>query len=260
MIGQKEFAGLCLLCVLAVTAFAASSASAAVNGTTAFTCNPVAIGGASTRGFKDAHCKEAAEGTAVKFEHVAIAEGTNTSINGGNANTTSDTTGAEKSILHVTTTGIELKVTATTVSLSGSMVNKLEGGEHVIHGTGVITYEGVTVDPEQCSVAGGKIVTKELTATTLGQGMGVKIQPVVGNVLAEFTVEGPTCPEAEKGLVKVTGSLVATPEGATLTTTRAGITAQGTLKVRNVIAGLEGKVTIKNSNSGTPLTATTVET
>jgi hypothetical protein len=99
----------------------------------------------------------------------------------------------------------------------------------------------------------------------LNEEMVVKFEPAEGTLFAEFEVEGCSV-AALNGPYKVEGSLKATPEGATLSTTREGVTTQGTLKVRGQKAGIAGSITIEGedpedgTDSFTPLTTTTITT
>lgn len=263
MIGRRFTGAVCLLCALGVLAAQSASAQLA---TTAVTCRKGTGIGAT---FRFEHCTPG-EGTG-EFGHFAIANGTKTEITAGNAKTNLGTNGSTPSFFHLSLLGIELELKAETVVAVGFMEN---GEQSVInekepvmlaHGTGTITFEGVTVvKPEfgVCAVEGAKVVTKELTGTTFGQGMGLKIQPREGSTLAVFKITGASCPAGVLGDYVVSGSLVVTPEGSTLTATRAGSTAQGTLKTRNKVAGLDSKLTISGREFGaggayTPLSATT---
>jgi hypothetical protein len=93
---------------------------------------------------------------------------------------TNETTGLsiEPFFLHSVQSGVEQELKATAVSAVGVVENKEESGEMFIHGKAVTTYTGVTVVKpagKGCSVKGEKIVTKELTATTKGQGTQRKL-------------------------------------------------------------------------------------
>jgi len=242
MTGQKSILSLCMVCALALSAFAAQGAAAATS-TTAVTC----VAGASND-FSDNHCKTASAGGG--FGHVAITENTNIKGSGG------------ETILRSTQSGINVELKSTSLTGTGTMANSLVGEDHRASGTGVITYEGVTVKAPSgkgCEVAGGKVITNELAATTAGQGMGLKFTPATGETFAEFTIEGCGATEALKalnGVYKTTGSVIGTPEGATTVTTHAGTTAQATLKLRGQNAGIAGALEIEGA-TGTPIAATT---
>jgi hypothetical protein len=268
MTGRRAIASLCMLSALAFSAFGAQTAGAATNGTTAFTCRNV---GGTSGGFTKAHCKEADKGAGA-FAHMAIAEDTTTELIGTNEKTGSDTNTTTIWRLKDVTAGIILEFQATGVSATGSMTNKKAGnGEHLAAGTGQIRFAGVTVTApvgKGCKVKGGEIVTNTLEATTAGQGMGVKFTPLAGEVLAKFEVEGCVAPLNIhfNTTYEVKGSVVGTPDGATINFTHAGTTAQGTLFLNGQKAGIEGSMTVsgRDPNLGeslyTPLSPITVET
>lgn len=248
MTGLRTTVGICVLCAFALAGI--TTAPAAAVGARAYTCEklvPPEVGP-----FTDSHCTNRSTGV---YGHVSIAFGATTEYTGGNANTSAETTSAAPSFFHTTVTGVELELKATTVTTSGSMENKEVGGEAVAHGVGTITYEGITVVKPGggvCTVEGGKVVTKEVTAITVASGL--KIQPKEGSTFAEFNIinGAGTCPEAVKGNYKVTGSIIGAINGATVNTTRAGSTEQSTLKTRNKAAGLDGTVTLKAKKPGDP--------
>jgi hypothetical protein len=264
MTGRRSIIGLCLLCAFAFSAFAAQSASAAIAGTTAFTCKKLGPG----HNFTKAHCKEgdfsAGKG---EYEHVAFKEGTTTTITGGDTATEGEPN--TLTTLHVTQLGVKVELKSTNVHGHGHMFNLTNASkEHYIHGEGVIEYTEVSVFPEKlkCVLEGGKVVTNELTATSEGQGMKLKFTPKEGEVFATFTLKGCT-EESFNGKYEVKGSLITKPiDGATIETDATEVTNQGTLKVRNLKAGIAGALTIKGTDveagdtEDTPLSATTVET
>ena len=268
MTGRRTIVGLCLLCALAFSAFAAQGASAATKGTTQFTCKEVAAG---TGTFTKAHCKPGDAGKG-DFSHVTVAENETTELVGSNEKTNAATNGAEKTILHANVVGLETEIVAATVHGTGSATNlKDPTGEHFVEGTGVINYTGAELlkpQPTKCKLEKTEYSTKELRATTTGQGDFLKFEPKEGETFIEFNVisNAPeTCPASIIGNYKVTGSIKGTPEGATTTFTRAGTTEQNTLKLRGQKAGVEGKLTISGRAKGsggtyTPLSVTTIET
>jgi hypothetical protein len=251
-----------MLCALVFSAFAAQSASAL--GTTAFTCKEEAK---AEFKYKDAHCKEVSTGgNTGKFNHVAFA--VPTEIIGTNEKTEAETTLPRPSKLHATLNGVKVTLDATGVSGTGTMENKEVGTEMVASGTGVITYTGVTVTPpfeENCEVAGGSVVTSKLKAETVPTGL--KFAPETGEVFATFEIvtkagaHAEVCPIIKK--YSVVGSVIGTIEGATTTSTAAGTTAQGTLRLESKEgpkAGLDGAITISGRTGGagayTPLSVT----
>lgn len=261
MINLRMRAVTCLVCVWTVGAIVADHASA-VNGTTVYTCRAV-VPSAGTAGFAREHCKpDDALPSNAAFEHVSVTQDTTTELTVTNDKTNINTNAAEPTTTHVALTGIEISIRAGSEHGTGTIINKLDPtNEHYVHAVGIVSRTEVTVvKPAGCAVTGGTITSKELTTTSTGQGMGIKFQPKEGTTLAEFNVEGATCPEAVKGSYKATGSYVATVDGATLVFDN--VTEQGTLKLRNVKAGVEGKLTLSGrANSGeayTPLSMTTV--
>jgi hypothetical protein len=262
-----------MLFALLVSAFAAQGASAATKGTTVVTCKegPGDVG--STWG--DAHCKEVGTG----FGHYAVGPETTTELDGSNI-----TTGSERSVakLHSVQAGVEEEFQAKVVKRgSGStpwVKNLTTGKEHYIEGEGRLLYEEIEVTKpagKGCKVEGGKVETKQLKAHTMGiateeiprlnEQMVIKFEPASGTTFAEFNVV--ECSVGSlNGPYTVTGSLKATPKGATLETTGAGVTGQGKLFVRGQKAGIDGAITINGRDPAasetlyTPLSVTTIET
>lgn len=260
MTGRRTIVGLCMLCALLVSAIAAQGASAA--GTTGYTCKNMGAG----PGFSDAHCTTASGGG--PFQHVAIANNTTTELTGGAAGNTR---------LKATIGGIATELVAPTLSGSGWMENKEEGGEMYAFGEGTITYTNVTVaspagkgckvSTDNGGVAGeeGLVHTNALKATTKGQGDRLKFEPASGEVFATFIISGCTGSAALEALNKtytVTGNVSGVPSGATTKFTHTDTTNQNTLKLNGSIkAGIEGDLELESrANSGqgyTPLAATT---
>lgn len=271
MIKRRTILALFVLCALLGAAVAAQSAAASSKGTTGFTCKEVAKGGAGTVGFKDAHCKEPAEGEAVKYEHFAFPPDTTTELTVSNTTTEG---GTQIAILKATIFGIVLELQATGVHAEGTMENKLNAAtqEHYARGQSATTYSGVTVTiptGKGCKVKGGEIKTNNLTWTTAEQGMLGKLAPTEGTTIAEFTIEGCTL-ESVNRTYKVSGSITCPLEGATVHCSHAEVTASGTLKLGSeaslVKAGIEVNTTAKARDAAagdtkyTPLAFTTVET
>lgn len=285
MIGRKAIAGLCLLCALAFSAIAAQGAAAASKGTTAFTC----VKGAGAQELRGAHCLTT--GSAPKeYGHVEIKEGTTTEITYTNANTAAETTASTPVRYHITLSGIEAEITAITVSGKGSLTNKKEEptkeeeekgvvkGEHYVHGIGTMTFSGMSMPKPApggiivCKVKQAEITTKELKATTTGQGDNLKFEPASGTTFAEFDVEsvaGQICPEAIVGKYVVSGSVKSQPvEGMSATGqfSRTATTAEGTLKTRAKTVGIESLRTITGKDPTIegdgykPISVTTIET
>ncbi|MGV1049128.1 MAG: hypothetical protein ACOYD4_11460 [Solirubrobacterales bacterium] len=263
MTGRRAVIGLCMLCALFISAVAAQGASA--EGTTAYTCASVAAG---TGTFKGAHCKpsDAGTGAGANWSHVSIANGTTTEIIGSDLATNGTThTGA---ILKSTVAGSAIELVAKEVSGSGTMSNSQPGTEMIASGEGVIKYSGVTENLLGCKVTGkpggaGTVETKKLAASTAGVGMGLNFTPAeAGSPFAEFELTeciiGPLT-------IKVFGSVLGVPDGATTNTVHNTVTAEKTLRLQNAktgpLAGIEGTLTISGRTGGsgayTPLSVTT---
>jgi hypothetical protein len=216
MIGRRAAIGLSLLSVLMFCALAVQSASAAESkNTTAVTC----VAKAESE-FEDAHCdnkvKVAKTGS---FEHVAIANGTETEIHITNEktaeNTTKPTTGTLKGILG----GVELKIECTKVvtdPTNKSFIRNTDVAatkEHKVDGTAAVIFEGCTVNkPANCSIKSITTSSKFVGVDGLGpekNTMGLEFKPDVGLNFASFTLEGEKC--ALKGkAIEVKGTAIAT--------------------------------------------------
>lgn len=255
MTGRRAAMGISVLCALSFSAIA-SSASAATSGTTAFTCAANSVAGAQK--FSDAHCLTAASGNG-GFKHVGFPN--STSVTSTNTNTASSTTAAAPSTFKGTITGIKTAITCTAVSGSGAVENMIQGEVHTALLLGLeLTFTGCTV-PEpagrECVVKGGEIKTKSLSGTTNGTGKTIEI---IGNgeekLLASITIEKCKENKPPNMTYSTTGSVRIPLSGATLNSTHAEATTQGTLKFAGNVAGFEGSLTIKNAANGTPISFT----
>jgi hypothetical protein len=265
MIGRRSVIGLSLLCALAVCAFAASGASAA-GGLTLVTCKK----GGTTLDFKanaagESHCSST-DKVALKagtYSHFRVANGVPTTITGSNAKTTNETKEAVPAELEGVVAGVVLKVKCTTVSSSGTTENTEPSAEtHKIVVSGVvITYSGCTVPtpPEQeCKVTGGTFSTNSLKAESVEDNL--KFVPTTGSVFASIPISG--CKTAAlNGSKEVKGSVVATPNGATLTVNIVR-NAESTLEFGGQKAGLKLVETVRGKKVGgaeaaEPLSTTT---
>ncbi|HSS33973.1 MAG TPA: hypothetical protein VLL27_11905, partial [Solirubrobacterales bacterium] len=211
MNSRKTIIGLAVLCALVVSAFAAQAASAV--GTTGYTCKETP----GTGTFKAGHCKPSDAG-AGNFSHVAYGLGTTTELLATDANTAGEHTGA---VLKSTVSGSAVELVAKEVSGAGTTANSEVGGEMVASGEGPLKYSGVSEKLLGCKVTGkpggaGVVETKQLFASTAGVGDKLKFTPKEGTVFAEFELTecavGPTT-------VKVVGSVLGVPDGATTNTT-----------------------------------------
>jgi len=235
MTGRRSIVFTCLLGVLIISAIAAASASAEQ---LVYRCVPTA----PKLQFSDAHClNKVSEGA--KFGHEVW--GTSPGVLGAtNADTASGTTAAAPSKLKGALSGVETEITCTTVGGMGSLSN----GAAAFTASGTLEYSGCSVTKpagKGCAVAGGAITTKELFATNEGQAENTfKITPQEGTEFASIKIE--SCSnEALNNTFPVTGSVIPSVSGSTVSTTHTGITAQATLKFGGNKAGLEGALTFK---------------
>jgi hypothetical protein len=219
-----------VLGVLAGNGIAAGSASA---DTTAVTCEA----GLVINGFSDSHCvNEAATGS---FFHRSFTPNTSspvTIVNAGMAAT-----------LKANVNGVEVAVVCNTASGTG-ILNTVGSGSTMYSEVyeAKITFGNCSVESPPCVVHGGTVTTKPLIFTTKGQGMGVKVEPEAGMVLAEITID--SC-MGLTGTWPLKGSVVLTPHGATLTSEHSATTVQGTLIWFGTHkAGLTSNLTLKGPN------------
>lgn len=278
MNGSRAAFGLCLLCALIIGAVAAQSAMA--TGTTAFTCKKV-VPKAGTAGFSKSHCKQEDEvGTEAAYEHFAIEQGKTTEATGSNEGVGTETTGTSTWSLSAVVSGISLIITAEGLHGEGTLLNILDvSGEHYVQGEGTATFTKVKVAQpagRNCEVFTDKggaagavevVHTTSLKATTKGLGHTVKFEPAAGNVLATFIIQNCKVPpfSSLNGTYAVTGSVVGTADGATVSFNHMEITGLETLHVKGTaVAGIEGTVTFSGRTDGTeaftPFSPTTAET
>lgn len=274
---RNSIIGLSVACALVITAVAAPNAFA-INGRTLFTCKTV-VPAPGTAGFSREHCREAdAVSTEARFEHVVVPENTTTEVTG----TSIDTEGRPiTSTLSSVQAGIEQEIQAELVHIvplsegpppnPSWMTNAKNPNtlEHYFHGKVRLRFTKAAVTKPAaagCIVKGETIETKEVTVTSKEQAEPeVLFSPAEGTVLAEFTLEGCSV-GALNGLYKLTGSIKGSFAGATITFTQANTHAQGTLKLRGGIVGLETTITIRGTDkpagdtSDTPLSPTPVNT
>jgi hypothetical protein len=227
-----------VLGVLAGNGVAAGSASA---DTTAVTCEA----GLVVIGFSDSHCTvEAGPGS---FFHRSFPENTSSPI------TVVSIPGTTAATVKAHVMGVEVSIVCTTASGTGILNTVGSGATMYSEGYEVkITFGNCTVESlaPGCVVHGGTVTTKPLVFTTKGQGMGVKVEPELGSVLAEITIEN--CPPQAanfNGTWPLKGSVVMTPHGATLTSGHTETTVQGTLTWFGANkAGLTSSLTLKGPN------------
>jgi hypothetical protein len=247
MNGQKSVIGAAVLCALVFGAIAAANASAEQK---AFKCTA----GQGVADYNDEHCvTKVTPGTGSRG-HTEISNGVATAVKATNAKTASETTAARVSKLTGTIVGTVVEIQCTGVSGTGELTNAAIS----VTGNGALEYTGCTVikPVRECVITGGKITTQKLVVTTVGQAANtVKVSPFTGTQLASVSIEKCLENHPPTNVYPVTGSLIASTSGATVTTAEATITAQATLKLAGNKAGLDGAVTVTD-NSGVPVTLT----
>lgn len=230
--GPKLLSSLTLVILAVLSASAATGASAS---TTAYTCASTASGAQ----FSDAHCLTKSSG--VGYKHVVI-----TGLSGFSAtdlNTSGETTAGTPVRIKGTVSGVETEISCTATSGSGLIGNSEKSGEMIVHMTGSLTYSFCSVNkPAGKSCKAPVSITLPFTATTEGQGAALKFTPVEGTEFVGITISGCTVAALNKTF-PLSGTFTATPSGATVSTTHAGITGQGTLTFGGQVAGLQGSVT-----------------
>ncbi|HSS33974.1 MAG TPA: hypothetical protein VLL27_11910 [Solirubrobacterales bacterium] len=261
MFNYKVLIALCTVSALLISAFAAQSATAL--GTKAFTCLSVSPA-AGTQGFARSHCKPSdAVPTDAEFEHFSFPKGLKTEINLRDFTTAGARSGA---VLKSTVAGSAIELVAEEVNGTGSMENGEVGSESIASGEATVTYSGITEKLLGCKVTGkpggaGVVETKQLVGTTQAVGDRLKITPKEGTVFAEFELTecsvGPTT-------VKVVGSVLGVPDGATVNTSHLDVTTEKSLRLGSAlgpIAGLAVTWTISGrtaaGSSYAPLSPTT---
>jgi len=254
MTRRKTIVGLSVLFALALCAISASSAFAG-EGTTLVTCRE----GGTTLDFSRAHCASAdkvAQGTG-KFSHFKVANGVPTTITGTNAGTASETTASTPAVLKSTNGGVEIEIVCTAVSSTGSTENQEPSKEvHKIVGKEiVITYTGCTVPKpasQECEVeeggVKGKIITNKLKSESVGDTL--QFTPETGTTFV--TIHIVHCKTAAlNGNKAVTGTVTATPNGATLSV-NIPKNAESTLEFGGQKAGLTQTETVKGRRTSEP--------
>jgi hypothetical protein len=239
MVGRRSVLGVSTLCALVLGVFAAANAFGAQR---AWECAPTPGSGT----FTDEHCQiEAGTGFTHKNN---IANGTPTNITGTNQKTAAGTTASEVWKLKGKLVGVATEVQCTTLA-SVSNAGLINEANAVI-GNGKAVFSGCTVAApagRNCKVGGGEFTTSELFGSTAGLSANeLKIEPF--NAETELTViriENCLSNIPPTNNYPVDGSLIFTTSGATMTSTHAGITAQGTLTFGGNPAGVSGAATIR---------------
>ena len=224
--------GICICVAFVISGLSAQSATAL----RWYTCSDTA----AVKDFSNATCSK--KETPKTFGHTAIPVGELTV--GMDISTTA-------LLLKGTHAGVKLAVKAAEVTGTNNISN-LETTEAYAHGEGSLIFEGVTVtEPagKGCKVKGGSFTSNKLETTTLKQGEFLLFQPASGTVIAEFTVEG--CSVSSLNTTyQLDGSFKGVPSGATIALTHTEITAQGTLTLGGLPAGIELLLDIKDKKIG----------
>jgi hypothetical protein len=242
-----------VVALLAALAASAMTASASATNTTGVTCRSTGFGGA---GFSDSHCVNAVASGAA-FVHESLPQNTSTpiTITGG---------GAPAATFKATLAGFTLAVSCN--GASGTGILNTQGAnpprEMYSWGTAEITFSLCGIEAPlsfTCTVTGGTVQTRPLLWTTEGKGMGVEFAPETGTTLAEATISGCSGLAAPlNGTWALSGTVVLTPHGATLTSTHAETTMQGTLTLGGSNpAGLTSNLTVKGTITGAGIAFTT---
>lgn len=237
MIGRRSIIGAFVLCAIALGAFGATSAYAEGR---YYMCEKNEVAGQEQ--FSDAHCVVGATGNG-GFKHVEITAGTFQEYVATNAKTAKETTAAAPTTLKSTIAGVETEIECTGSSGEGKVIN----AETSASGTGTLAYTGCTVTKptgKGCKVTEGGFKTGTLSSTTAGQpANSIKTSPASGETFVTIPISGCSI-EALNNKFPVTGSVVVGANGATVSTTEAGVTAQATLKFGGNKAGIGGAQTV----------------
>lgn len=267
MTGRRAIVGLSLLCALVFCAFMAPSA-AALQGTTAYVCEPVEMAAA----FGDEHCTEEAEG-GEGFVHELIEPKQVL-----NAAATNVGTEFEPNISKLKTTiagtEVELQAEGFKTCKEAWLENSEREGKMYFHGEycGEFTKVVVTKPAGKCSVA-GKAITLNVGVYEGGVLKNIKNEEIMwidfipsggGLVFATFELVDAACPFKNMkfkatGVVDANVKVAGQPhDGSTLTFTTAE-TEKG-LSVGTEKAAFEGTFTTYSPEGEEPaLTATTTE-
>jgi len=237
MTGRRSIIGTFVLCALALCTFGAANASA---GGREYMCE--ANTATNAEQFSDAHCTVEATGSG-GYKHVEIPNGETQEFVVANANTAKGTTAPTPTLLASTVAGVAVEVECTKVTGEGSLTNSEKGTS----GTGTVNYSGCAVTKpagKGCVVTEGGFKTALLAVTTEGLGANeVQLGPKSGTEFTTVPISGCSMSGLNQKYA-VSGKIIATAHGATLTTAHENITKQGTLNFGGSKAGLTGAVTV----------------
>jgi hypothetical protein len=220
MIGSRVVAGLSLLCALLFCAVSASSAMAVNEGTTAFTCAPVAVG-EDLPGFADEHCTTAV-GSKANWVHKEIKPGEETAIVGTNLQTEESTKKAKPMTLKTTYLGIAIEIVCKKVESKGTLTNNAGPPMKVTGTIGAEYSECTLTKPTTCTVQEPISFIALFESKVEGGEMWITYthdakaggEPLT---LLEFEIiEKAKCPKVLVNEVfELKGSAASTPNGAT---------------------------------------------
>jgi hypothetical protein len=270
MIRPRAAIGLLLLSALAVSAYAAPGASA-LQGTTAFTCEPAKDGA----GFSDEHCEKAV-GSGATFKHSAIKPGVSTQLSISNNETLSKVSTQK---IYTIFMGEEIDLDAggfASCINKTSLENKENGGKMEAAGEFCGDFFNVVAKkPGGCKVKKGIVkVTEKSTIKTVvekvveNEKMYVEIAAPAGKPLMTFELEGCGTAGLNNVPIEITGSAKANVttntkqlDGPTLEFLTAE--TENTLKVGANVAKYEGTLTMRMlaevGKEVNPVTTTTTE-
>jgi hypothetical protein len=241
-----------VVALLGVLTGSAVTGSAAASNTTGVTCK-AALGGA---GFSDSHCVNAV-GSGAAFVHESLSPNTSTPI-------TITEGGAPAATFKSTVSPFTVAISCNSASGTGILNTAvpIPPREMYSWGTAEITFGNCGIEAPlnfTCTVFEGTVKTSALVWTTEGQGMGVEFAPETGATLAKATISGCSGMAAPlNGTWPLEGTVVLTPHGATLTSTHAETTMQGTLTfVGGNPAGLTTNLTVKSKFAAAGIAFTT---
>lgn len=189
MIRHRAVVGLSLLCALLFCAYAASSASA--SGTTAVTCVKSETGKGD---FADAHCGQPKKGEG-QFAHTAIPLSTPTNISLTNANTTSETKGAQPFIFTGSIGLTKIEFSCSKAGGTGTLTNEEpEAGVMKVTGDAKIeASECTVVKPAKCTVKEPFAWDTHFKGYEGGTEMGIEFTPKNGKNFGSWELQGSEC-------------------------------------------------------------------
>jgi hypothetical protein len=201
MIGRKSILGLSLLSALALFAFAAQGAMAKTFTNIETTKGYKCVHSVLAHEFIDSACNSYELGSGTGWSHKTFTGAIGINITNTMTEETSPAT------LEATVFGVTAKLTASTVTGSGTIENTESG----VKGEVTVNYTGVTVDsPSGCEVEEPLVVNAKFHGVEDEEGhMGLKFEPAEGTTFIEIPFTGEGC-ALNGNTFKVTGNAVAT--------------------------------------------------